>query len=120
MGLAEQDRKQLIADFYSNSDLRHPRFYMGRGVWYQERGDLQLALEDFRTAADAEDSDFAKRRIVLLLLRQGKTRDAIEELPDIDDLDTSSVFLRNASLYAYADEESLYRQLCQRMLERVC
>ena len=118
MSLTEKDRKQLIADFYLVAERRHPWFFTARGFWHQDRGDYQMAVEDFRTAVDADETDFAERQLIRLLLRQGKARDAIRELPDIDELETSTDFLRKASLIAYAGGEMLYRQLCQHMLER--
>ena len=51
-------------------------------------------------------------------LRQGDIAAAIAELPDIGELDTWTEFQKKASLIAFAGEESRYRQLCQRVLEK--
>ena len=120
IGRAENDRSELLDEFYSNAERNDAWFLIGRGGWHQSHGELDLALADFRTAQNQEPSAVAQRRIILLLLQQGDTRKAIDELPEIDELDSTSAFIQKAALIAYAGEESPYRQLCERMLEKIC
>lgn len=117
-GAAEEELYRSIANHFKNCERQDARFLVNRGTWNYHLGKYQLALEDFRGAQTKEPSDVAQRRIIFVLLQQGRIREAAAKLPGIDDLETTTEFLRKASVIAYAGDETLHRELCRRMLER--
>ena len=116
-----QHRVKQINDFFSDADRSEVGFLVGRGLWLQNRGEYTLALTAFRKAEEMDPSgilQLPKRRIILILLRQNRLQEVVAELPGVDELDSSILFLRTASMLAMASSESQYRDLCGEMMEK--
>ena len=73
------ERAQELANQGISRGLRHPSFFNARGLWMQETGRYQHALEDFQRALSLQPGDVAiLNAIGLSLLKLEKVPDAIK------------------------------------------